>query len=438
MKSLYPYLPLIVAALHIKSVFADSRGTPDEVQDTARICMAIGLRASLTELDDITLTTSQVSGSAGAQYSGQDTFHLESNGQVLVLMDSSGLSIANAPNAPSIPLILDIDGSSGTYTTVTDDNHNQQHQLNVKAVLKAISAQKAGDYSGTINLIVTPALGGSEGCGSNTYAYPQLSTWGTIAYEDLYPHAGDADYNDFVVNFRITENYNSNNQLENIHMDFVPVARGAGYNHSFKLSLDGNIDRSKNVSQVTPAVFTGDAEISVTRTNLDNLNSYTKYYQPGKDLTIFNSTLVAADSKFFNVYEGTEEVMPKWITSVDISLSDVNNSTNAGLNTGEFNYRPYLHVNNTNKDIDLYEVNSTDGMIDSQGYPFGLLIPDQWSWPSERTSIDTVYPYFSEYRAWLSGETTTLSAMAENWYHYPAAGYEDQLKSLDLDSIDNP
>ncbi len=433
MKSITPYLSLAILLTYLKPVLADSRGKVGEIKDSASICMSIGLRASLTDLDDITLTTQQVSGAAGAHYKGHDDFNLESNGQVLILVDSSGLTLINDSNSPPIAMDTAIDGSTGTYTTSPDENHNQQHRLDITATLKNISAQKAGNYTGTVNLIITPALGGAEGCGSSTYNYPQASEWGTIAFEDLYPNAGDADYNDFVVNFRITENYNSNNQLETIHMDFIPAARGAGYNHSFNLSLDGEIDQSKNVSQLTQAVFTGDAEISVTTTNLDTLNSYTRYYQSGKDLTIFDSTLVSSGSKFFNVYDGIEEEMPQWITSVDISLSNVNDSTSAGLITGDFNYRPYLHVNNTNSDIDLYEVNTGDNMISSDGYPFGVLIPDQWQWPTENTSIETVYPYFSEYRAWLSGEVETLSYQAEYWYHYPAPGYEDKLNTLDIE-----
>ncbi|MCF6282598.1 MAG: hypothetical protein L3J28_10410 [Candidatus Polarisedimenticolaceae bacterium] len=40
----------------------------------------------------------------------------------------------------------------------------------------------------------------------------------------------------------------------------------------------------------------------------------------------------------------------------------------------------------------------------------------------ERVDINEAYPLFSDYRAWLSGESGSLSEMAAHWYDYPASG----------------
>lgn len=420
---------------------ADNRGrvdNGDNFNDSANICFSVGLQASLRGLDNFTLSTDDINGKAGSKFLGSDNFFLESNGQVTVQASEGRLQLVGS-NDPSQSLQVQyfIDGEK-QITTEDEQAHSGQHKIQAEIMLGSISNQKAGEYRGDITLTVIPAIGSLNGCGQSTQLYPSQSTWGTIAYEDLYPNAGDADYNDFVVNFQIQENYSANNQLETIDMNFIPIARGAGYNHSFNMSLDGLLDKSKNVDTQTTAVFGGDAEISATYTNIDNLQSHTRYFRPGKDVTIFNSTRVAAGDGFFNVYNNTETQMPMWVTSVHVSLNPDSNLMTSGLASGEFNYRPYLHVNNTNNDIDIAVVNSNDGMIDNNGYPFGILIPDAWSWPTERTSIDTVYPYFSEYRNHLTDPSQALSPMAEHWYQYPAAGEDNHLESFNLEGFQMP
>jgi LruC domain-containing protein len=81
--------------------------------------------------------------------------------------------------------------------------------------------------------------------------------WATVAYEDLFPNPGDADYNDFVVSMRITENYNRNDELVSINMHFVLRARGADYNYEFITVLDGEVDEGSNISFLSSPIFAG-------------------------------------------------------------------------------------------------------------------------------------------------------------------------------------
>ncbi len=400
------------------------------LDDDAIVCMNIGISAELTGLDNIQLTTSDVNGSAGALFTGSDEFNLLSNAAVSVLV--SGNALSNGPH--QILTDFSIDGSLFQIDTPVGLTHDQSHQLEIKAVLGNISSQLAGHYQTEVTLTVIPLYGAAGGCGQRRFEYPSKTTWATLAYEDLYPYPGDADYNDMVVNFKIEEIYNASQQLENINLQFVPIARGAGYNHSLKLDLDGVIEKSRNINYQSDAPFSGDAEVKVTYTNLINGNNTIKYYNESDDIVLFSNTRNAIGG-FANVFNNGEVYAPKTMTTVSISLSDPDQNPYVENNSPfYFNYRPYLHVNNTGKDIDLYQVNPTDGMIDNKGYPFGLLVPDTWSWPTERSNIDQVYPYFSEYRAWLSGETTELSTQAQYWYNYIAPGYEDNV--FDRSTID--
>jgi hypothetical protein len=119
--------------------------------DTATVSMDVGLYASLTGLDDFSLSTTDADGSAGATYTGNDDFNLESNGQVHVSMTGGNLS----NGADSVATSYGLDNSITEFDTASDAVHNASHNVSASAILGAISAQKAGSYSGAITITVS-------------------------------------------------------------------------------------------------------------------------------------------------------------------------------------------------------------------------------------------------------------------------------------------
>lgn len=119
--------------------------------DTATVNMNIGLYAALTGLDDFTLATNDADGSAGAVYTGNDTFNLESNGQVRVNLEGGNLS----NGADSVSTAYQLDGAGITFDTASRSVHNAEHTVAAAATLGEISAQQAGAYSGVITLTVS-------------------------------------------------------------------------------------------------------------------------------------------------------------------------------------------------------------------------------------------------------------------------------------------
>lgn len=418
MKILIPGL-LVLAATDLQAQTLGSIHNGGQVDDNATVCMSVGLAASLTGLDNLTLSpvAGSVSGSASARYAGSDSFHLSSNGSVIVLVSGSGLQNGNYTLKPQ----YSVDGNPDRLVA-SGDGHDADHTLQVSTMLGGISSQKAGAYTGTVTLTVTPEIGGLAGCGDFTNYYPRKEAWSIMAWEDLYPSAGDKDYNDMVVAMRIAEDYNSQNQLKHISMDFIPLARGAGYNHSLLLSLDGSVDGSKNITTKTSPVFFGDAQISMTQENTITGVSTTQMFTASQNIPVFGNTLAAAGAGYVNVTALKPWVDVPMITHLNIDIADPTlNTATRGLLAGEFLYRPVLHVINTNQDIDLFQLNQADKMKTADGYPFGLLVPMEWAWPAERASIDTAYPYFKEYRQWLTGKTTSISEQGMNWFNFPAA-----------------
>ncbi|MBP7736632.1 MAG: LruC domain-containing protein [Spirochaetes bacterium] len=61
----------------------------------------------------------------------------------------------------------------------------------------------------------------------------------TIAFEDLYPNKGDADFNDLVVKFGIMEYIDPQNKISKINIRSKVLAAGAGYQNKFYISVLG-------------------------------------------------------------------------------------------------------------------------------------------------------------------------------------------------------
>ncbi len=390
----------------------------ENISDSATICMNVGIVADLTGLDDLVLVTDDPSGSAGALYYAEDTFHLESNGSVRILMEDGLLSQGNFTVRPTYT----IDGKSGIFETPLDEQHNADHTIRAEVRIGNISSQLAGDYSGTISLTVVPQASGATSCGAIAISFPssEYENWAVLAFEDLYPNPGDADYNDMVLRFNATESYTADGELESVNLSYLPIATGAGYNHSFWVSLDGTISKVGNLSTDTSPIIDGGGKVRVSYVNLDNGLVREKYFDFEDDIPVFLNTRQTLEG-FANVYDNGDITYPREFTSIEI-IPD-NPELNLFNDRGDIlssDYRSFLYVNNTRYGIDLYDVNSADGMVDENGYPFGLIVPADWAWPMEGVNINDAYPHFAEYRAWLMGETSELSYEAEHWYNAPS------------------
>ena len=142
---------LFIPAIAITGSLISAATFADLDSDSATVNMSVGLYASLTGLDDFTLSTTDADGSASAVYSGSDDFQLESNGQVRVNLSGGNLSNGSTSIATSYAM----DGSGTTFDTTLGVVHNASHNVSATAILGNISSQQAGAYSGVITLTVS-------------------------------------------------------------------------------------------------------------------------------------------------------------------------------------------------------------------------------------------------------------------------------------------
>jgi LruC domain-containing protein len=83
--------------------------------------------------------------------------------------------------------------------------------------------------------------------------YPATG-YGTLLYEDLWPANGDNDFNDLVLNYRITTVTNAQNKVVECRYLIITKAIGGYYRNGFAFQLDGIASgRVINVSRSKPA-----------------------------------------------------------------------------------------------------------------------------------------------------------------------------------------
>lgn len=83
----------------------------------------------------------------------------------------------------------------------------------------------------------------------SVHYYPSASEWATIAFEDNWPIIGDYDFNDLVVNYRISE-YRRDNEVIRIKLEGEVAAVGASYHNGFAFNLPGILRETVNENAI--------------------------------------------------------------------------------------------------------------------------------------------------------------------------------------------
>ncbi|WP_024864042.1 LruC domain-containing protein [Leptospira licerasiae] len=224
---------------------------------------------------------------------------------------------------------------------------------------------------------------------STEVAYPAEGVF-TLAFEDSYPSAGDADLNDYVIQFKNREDLNSAGKIVRLRGTYQHVAKGAGYRHQLfiKLPVDVGASITYKLAQADGKVEVATNTVSVTSAELKS------GYQIFDDS---NKTIRGQ-----NVHPG-DVFKPGFIATVEIIF----NAPVERAKLGSFPYDLYAYVINTKQEIHfpgLYKNNNgTDKFLDSTGFPWAILIPGTWKYPYEKYDIrKTSESGYSEFNLWVS------------------------------------
>ena len=264
--------------------------------------------------------------------------------------------------------------------------------------------------------------------------YPGSGSWGTLAYEDMWPSKGDYDFNDLVVRYRSREVLDANRKVSALEMDLRLDARGGVFHSGFALGLPG----------IAPA------QIKSATLQLPDGSTVPITPLPGQSAAIFEIfsdayTYLPASSgssqcaAYYNTGSGCPvQPNPTFKLKVDLLNSTtsfpalpydpfifrtqetlVNGAYVQGVAKGTEVHLPG-RAPSARADPALFRtgddgsvLGSSKTYVTSTGLPWALDIPYEWDFPSELTEITRPYPGIA---AWA----TSGGINNPNWYITPS------------------
>jgi len=240
----------------------------------------------------------------------------------------------------------------------------------------------------------------------NNY-YPAENIFGTLAFEDLWPWAGDYDFNDLVLGYNFNQITNKDNLIVELDVKIQIKAIGAWFSNGFGIELPISQDKIKKI--------TGIKINDVSMINLDDKNL--EQNQEKTVIIVFDDTRKVTNylTEFFNTENDVQYFNP---VTIDFKIEFNNPISFKEL--GEPPYNPFMFVNgDRNREIHLAGKNKTtlykeynycdEYYITTDNMPFAINIPEEWQYPIERVSILKAYLKFREW-AESNGE------LYKDWY----------------------
>jgi LruC domain-containing protein len=234
--------------------------------------------------------------------------------------------------------------------------------------------------------------------------FPSENTYGTLAYEDLWPAFGDYDFNDLVVDYRYQQVLNANNEVVDLKARFVTRAMGGSLDNGFGIELDVAQNVVSSVSGTRD--FNGIITTNANGTESGQSKAVVIIYDDASQVLV-NTTGQA----FVNTVNGNPSIDPD---TADITINFSTPQTIVSLGTAPYN--PFIFVDQTRgREVHLAGEAPTDladaslfGTIDdntnpngdftyksSNNLPWAVHVVGGFDYPEERTDISQAYNFFS-------------------------------------------
>ncbi|MCW7490672.1 LruC domain-containing protein [Leptospira meyeri] len=224
----------------------------------------------------------------------------------------------------------------------------------------------------------------------------------TIAFEDMYPSAGDADLNDHSTVFSTEMDKTPTNKVKTIRGTYTHVAKGAGYNHELRLSLDVPTNATVQVNYLdgsgnpwngcaAASKYTANAAGDCTGGTLNAAQlKRGVLILPSSDKTLFGKKNAPSAGTTFTINDFVRGVTAQVTITFEepVDLNATKNLVGGHLNyflainqktDGVFRqiYRPGYFVDNKGK----------DSFIDKNGFPWAIIVPGIFNHPTEGADI---------------------------------------------------
>ncbi len=132
-----------------------------------------------------------------------------------------------------------------------------------------------------------------------TSYYPNIGTYGSLGFVDVWPALGDQAFNSLVVDFQYKIITNAKNEVVDIYGTFLPRAEGAGLDNSFLVAIPVPpqnvelIERASTTASVSSGIFdinqVGYENGQLNNTVLVVVTSVYKYFDSQYYINVYNS-----------------------------------------------------------------------------------------------------------------------------------------------------
>jgi LruC domain-containing protein len=236
--------------------------------------------------------------------------------------------------------------------------------------------------------------------------FPGDSTYGLLAYEDMYPSQGDYDFNDVVVRYKLHEIRDANLNIKKIDGHFIAIATGAEQSNAFSINL-GNI-----TSAIDSATLSLNGAIQNTQW----------YRNTGSELILdlFPNLKGSFDDPTGNLINTEDSKSHYQGDSVHLSIEFTEAVPLTEPPYDPFIYRvasPSIEVHlpdyapTSNFSFSLFGQQDDDSDPNTNRYfrnanhlPWAIHTTTSWNYPIEKRDISLAYPNFNN---WLASEGRT-------------------------------
>lgn len=257
--------------------------------------------------------------------------------------------------------------------------------------------------------------------------YPSETSWGTLAFEDLWPNDGDYDLNDLVVRYQYKMISNSQNNVVEMYGNFAPIAAGASYRDGFGVQFN----------------FAPSAVKTVTGQRLNN--GYITLNANGTEAGQSKAVIIPFDNYISLIsnpggasFVNTSPSLPK----VNGDTAKIYIEFNSPISTstlGTAPYNPFL-ISNMRRDFEVHLPNKaptdkanmallgtgldaskpTQGIyyVTKENYPWALSFVEPFRYPKETINIKDCYLRFID---WAGSGGTNFT----DWYKNTGSGYRN-------------
>jgi LruC domain-containing protein len=246
--------------------------------------------------------------------------------------------------------------------------------------------------------------------------FPTENDYGTLAFEDLWPHKGDYDMNDLIVRWRFHAVANAQNKVVELNTKTFAAAKGGSFPIGF------GVEFPFNASAVSNATGT---QLTQNRTTLasngleeGNTKAVLIFFDEAAD------QLTHAGGSFFNTVISSGVSIPDTINT-KITFNNPLSFDDLGI----YPFNPFIFINGRGAEVHLPDHANTakantslfgtgkDNSIPSQGryyktatnLPWAMHIPTTFEYPKEKAPIIDAYNKFSDW-------AQSAGASNEGWY----------------------